>query len=159
MIRIRTLEYLLEGCLFAAIAVLFVCFFPYVSFFFYCKCKNNLFTYLIAHNNPINGFRPAVTHPSRRPCFLDLVFPTDARSSSSPTSTDPCIQYPSRRSILLHTNYMAEPAQHLNINTLHNVYVVEELIQLTIESNAEITANSHWTEDLSKYSQGCCISA
>ena len=37
---------------------------------------------------------------------------------------------------------MAEPAQVLNINTLHNVYVVEELIQLTIESNAEIIANS-----------------
>ena len=42
---------------------------------------------------------------------------------------------------------MAEPTQPLNINTLHNVYVVEELIQLTIESNAEIIANSHWTED------------
>ena len=54
----------------------------------------------------------------------------------------------SRRSIFLHTNDMAEPAQPLNINTLHNVYVVEELIQLTIESNAEIIVNSHWTEDL-----------
>ena len=44
---------------------------------------------------------------------------------------------------------MAEPAQLLDINTLHNVHVVEELIvQLTIESNAEIIANSHWTEDL-----------
>ena len=49
----------------------------------------------------------------------------------------------SRRSILLHTNDMAEPVQPLNINTLHDVYVVEELIQLTIESNAEIVANSH----------------
>ena len=38
---------------------------------------------------------------------------------------------------------MAEPAQPLNINTLHNVHVVEELIQLTIKSNAEIIANSH----------------
>ena len=43
---------------------------------------------------------------------------------------------------------MAEPAQPLNINTLHNVYVVEKLIQLIIESNAEIIANSHWTEAL-----------
>ena len=33
---------------------------------------------------------------------------------------------------------MAEPRQPLNINTLHNINVVEELIQLTIESNAEI---------------------
>ena len=57
-------------------------------------------------------------------------------------------RYPSRRSILLHTNDMAEPAQPLDINTLYNVDVVEELIQLTIESNAEIIANSHWTEDL-----------
>ena len=29
-----------------------------------------LLTYLIGHNNPINGFRPAATHPSRRFCFL-----------------------------------------------------------------------------------------
>ena len=43
---------------------------------------------------------------------------------------------------------MAEPAQPLNINTLHNVYVVEELLQLTIESNVEIIANSLCTEDL-----------
>ena len=27
-------------------------------------------TYLIGHNNLINGFRPAVTHPTRRLCFL-----------------------------------------------------------------------------------------
>ena len=30
----------------------------------------NLLTYLIGHNNPINGFRPAATLPSRRFCFL-----------------------------------------------------------------------------------------
>ena len=104
--------------------------------------------YLIGHNNSINGFRPAATLLSRRFCslrayaswlhqsmtsFLDLIFPTDARSSSSPTSADPRIKYPSRRSILFHTNDMAEPAQTLDINTLHNVHVVEELIQLTIK--------------------------
>ena len=64
--------------------------------------------------------------------------------------------------MLLHTYDMAEPAQPLNINTLHNVYVVEKLIQLTIESNAEIIGNSYWTEDLTyyfslEYSQSCCI--
>ena len=37
---------------------------------------------------------------------------------------------------------MVEPEQSLNINTLCNVYVVEELIQIPIESNAEIIANS-----------------
>ena len=105
--------------------------------------------YLIGHNNPINGFRPAATHPSNRwQGFLDLVFPTDARSSFSPTSADPRIKYPSCRIILLHTNDMARPAQPLDINTLHNVHVVEELIQLTTVSNAEIIANSHWTEDI-----------
>ena len=123
-------------------------------------------TYLVGHNNLINEFQPAATHPlgasascaptpvgftNQWQSFLHLVLPTDFR------------KYPSRRSIL-HTNDMAEPAQPLNINTLHNVHVVEELIQLTIESNAEIIANSHWTEDLTwdfslEYSQGCCISA
>ena len=108
-----------------------------------------LLTYLIAHNNPTNGLPQhilpgascaptPVAYTNRWQGFLDLVFPTDARSSSSPTAADPRIKYPSRRSILLHTNDMVEPAQPLNINTLHNVHVAEELIQLTIESNAEI---------------------
>ena len=57
-------------------------------------------------------------------------------------------QNTSRRSILLRTNHISEQAQLLDINTLHNIHVVEELIQLTIESNAEITSNSHWTEQL-----------
>ena len=43
---------------------------------------------------------------------------------------------------------MAEPEQPLNINKLHNVYVVKELIQLTVGSNAEIIANSLWIEIL-----------
>ena len=42
----------------------------------------------------------------------------------------------------------SEPAQQLNIITLHNIYVVELLIELTIKSDVEIIANSHWTEDL-----------
>ena len=32
--------------------------------------STNLLAYLIGHNNPINGFRPAATHSSRRLCFL-----------------------------------------------------------------------------------------
>ena len=43
---------------------------------------------------------------------------------------------------------MAEPAQPMDINILHNVYVVEELIQFTIESDAEIIAKFHWTEGI-----------
>ena len=45
-------------------------------------------------------------------------------------------------------NYKADPAQPLNINTLHNVHVVEELLQLNIYSNTEIIANSHRIEEL-----------
>ena len=83
---------------------------------------------------------------------------------SSPTSADLRIKYPSRWSILLHTNDMVDPAQPLDINTLHNVYVVEEVIELTIESCAEIIANVgqkilRRTDFSLECSQGCCISA
>ena len=61
---------------------------------------------------------------------------------------DPHIKYPSYGSILLLTNDMAESPRTLNINTVHNVYVVEEVIQLTIKLNAEIIANSHCSKDL-----------
>ena len=120
---------------------------------------DTLLTHLIGHINPINGFRIAATLLSRRLCFwcscaswshqsmtshsfLDLVIPTDVRLSSSPTSTDLRFKYSSRLSIHLHSNYMAELAQPLDINMLHNVYV-----QLTVGSDAEITTNTHWTED------------
>ena len=79
-----------------------------------------LLTYLLKWpNNLINGFRPAAAHSPRRlrqldtpTSILDLVLPTDTRSSCSSTSADPRIKYPSRRSILL-TNDKAEPAQPL----------------------------------------------
>ena len=35
--------------------------------------------------------------------------------------------------------------QPLDANTLHNVHVVEELIQLTVKSDAEVIANLHLT--------------
>ena len=109
-----------------------------------------LATYLIGHNNPINRFRPAATHPfghlyfslaytNRWQGFFDLIFPTDTKLSSSPTL---------RYSILLRRNDLAEPAQPLDIDMLHNIHVVEELIQLTIGSEVDIIANSRWTEDL-----------
>ena len=89
-----------------------------------------------------------VGHTNRWQGFLDLVLPTDTRSTSSPSSADPLIKYPSRRIIFLYSHVMAEPAQSLReANTLHNVYVSKELIQLTVGSNAEIIANSQWTED------------
>ena len=62
------------------------------------------------------------------------------------------------------TFYQYGRASQALVNTLHNVYVVEELIQLSVASNAEIIANLHWTEDLTldfslEYFQGCGISA
>ena len=86
-----------------------------------------------------------ISHTNRWQGFLSFILPKDTRSFSSPTSADLSIKYPSRRNILLHSNDMAEPVQPLDINTLHTVYAV---IQLTVESNAEIIANSHWTVDL-----------
>ena len=92
--------------------------------------------------------------------FLDLVFVMDTRSSSSQTTADPRTKYPSRWSILLHTNDMTLPAHQLDINTLHNAHGVEELIHLTVLSDTEIIVNFHWTEYLSlEYSQCCCIGA
>ena len=43
---------------------------------------------------------------------------------------------------------MAGSAQLLDANNLHNVYIVEELIQLTVGSHEEIILDSHWIEDL-----------
>ena len=54
--------------------------------------------------------------------FLDLVLPADTRSSSSPTSADLRIKYPSHRNILIHTNDMAEPAQPLDVKETHTVH-------------------------------------
>ena len=44
---------------------------------------DGLFTYLIGHNNSVNGFRPTLTHRSKCLCFLRrLVTPIDDRPSS-----------------------------------------------------------------------------
>ena len=43
---------------------------------------------------------------------------------------------------------MAESTQPLETNTLHNVYVVEQLMQHIVGSNAENIANAHRIEDL-----------
>ena len=78
----------------------------------------NPLNYLIGHNNSITDFSllqyilpgasaswapKPVGYTKRWQGFLDLVFPTDASLSFSPTFADPRIKYPSRWSILLHT--------------------------------------------------------
>ena len=45
-------------------------------------------------------------------------------------------------SVFIHPNDMAEPAEPLVINTLSNVHVIEELIQLPIGSHTVVIANS-----------------
>ena len=79
-----------------------------------------------------------VDYTNRLQGFLDLVLPTYTRWSSSPTIADTRIKCLSRRSILLHSNDIAQLAQPLDINMLHDFYAVEELIQLTVESNAVV---------------------
>ena len=65
------------------------------------------------------------------------MLPTQTRLFSSPTSADIRIEYLSRRRILHHSNDMDKPAQPLDFNTLHSVHIVEELIELTVGSDAE----------------------
>ena len=121
-------------------------------------------TYLIGHNNPINGFQPAAIHPSRRLCFLRAyasfshqsmtgvvlhsILLTDKKTSSSPTSAVPRIKYPFRRSILLHMNDVAEPTQPMDINTLHKVYWLLNLMRKS--SPNRILPKIFWRTFLSK---------
>ena len=72
------------------------------------RSQYNLLTYLIGHNNPFNGLPQhklpgasascaptSVGHINRWQAFLDLVLPTDIKSSSTPTSADPRLKYSS----------------------------------------------------------------
>ena len=45
--------------------------------------------------------------------------------------------------------FAEKPAKLLGVNELHDVHIVGKLIQLIIESHAEVISNSHLTEDLS----------
>ena len=93
-------------------------------------------------------FRIAATYRARRYVFCA---PTPGLPRFSPSNGNKVVHFadlPSRRSILLTTNDIAALAQPLHINKLHNAYVVEVLIQLTIESIEEIIVNTHRAEDL-----------
>ena len=52
------------------------------------------------------------------------------------------IKHSSRRSVFIHPNHMAEPAEPLDINTIINVHVIEELIQLPVGSDTVVIALS-----------------
>ena len=52
------------------------------------------------------------------------------------------IKHSSLRSVFIHSNDIAEPAESLDINTLSNVHVIEELIQFPVGSDTVVIANS-----------------
>ena len=83
-----------------------------------------------------------------RLCQLATSIGDGVRLSSSAHSANFFTKFPSCWSILLLSKDIAEPAHPLDVNTLHNVHVVKELLQLTNGSNAEIIAILHYTEDL-----------
>ena len=55
-------------------------------------------------------------------------------------TADQRIKHSSRSSVFIHPNDMAEPAKLLDINTLSNVHVTEELIQLPVVSDTVVNA-------------------
>ena len=124
-----------------------------------------LLTYLNSHNDPINGFRSATTHPFQALLLLVRIhqlvtlFLSLQQIQGRPLHS--LLQIPTSNTRLGGACSLFEPTQPLGINTLHKSHVVEELIQLTIISDVEIIANSHWTEDLTQdffsRSQSCYI--
>ena len=61
------------------------------------------------------------------------------------------IKHSSRRRVFIHPNYVTEPAAPLDINTLSNVDVIEELIKLPVGSHSVVIANSSWTKNLAQH--------
>lgn len=51
--------------------------------------------------------------------------------------------------ILIHPNGMSQRTEPLVINSLQNVHVIGELVQLMVDLHVEIIANSHGTNDIS----------
>ena len=92
-------------------------------------------------------FIHSVGHTIRSQGLFNLVFPTRTRSFHPPMATN----HSSRRCVLIDANDMAEPAEPLVINTLSNVHVIEELIQLPVGSDTVVIANSYWTKNLAQH--------
>ena len=59
-----------------------------------------------------------VGHTKRSQGLFNLIFPTRTRSSLPPMTADYCIKLSSRRSVYIHPNDMAEPAEPLDIKRL-----------------------------------------
>ena len=95
-------------------------------------------TYLIGHKYPINKYQPAATHPSGRLCFLRAYTSWSHQSMAGFHRFDRLI--PASNTLLTWASSSIRTTWPLDINTLHNVHVVEEHIQLTIISDEEIIA-------------------
>ena len=67
-------------------------------------------TFLIAHNNPINGFRPDATHPSRRHCSLRVSASWSHQSMTGIPRFGPCNRY----KVVLSTDFRRSPHQMPN---------------------------------------------
>ena len=128
------------------------------------KCKFEYFGNLLTYNNPIIGFWLALKFPSRRLCFAapQLVTPIEVRSSSTwslqrvrgrPTRRWPPTTAPNTRfgGAFIHPNDINEPAEPMVINTLSNIHVIEELIQLPVGSETVVMANSYWTKNYAQH--------
>ena len=95
--------------------------------------RDYLLTYIIGHNNPIKGFRPQHILPG-----------ASASCAPSPFGYTNRFGLSNEYKVVLFADFRRSPHQ-IPVSPehpppLHNVYVVEELIQLTIETNAEIIA-------------------
>ena len=60
-------------------------------------------------------------------------------------------KHSSRRSVFIHPNDMTEPPEPLDINTLSNVHVIEELIQHPVGWDTVVIPNSYCTKNLAQY--------
>ena len=96
--------------------------------------------------------------------LFNLIFATRAWLSHPSMTSIHRIKHSSRSSVSIHPNEMAKAVEALDIITLGNVHVIEELIQLPIGSDTVVITNSYWTKELAQHfsiehSQGSCIVA
>ena len=120
-------------------------------------------------------FRPALKLLARRLCFTSASASWSHQAKSGPLQSDlsnanavvPVAddrRPPHQTLVFIHPNDMAEPAEPMDINTLSNIHVIAELIQLPVGSDTVDIGNSYWTKNLAQqfsleHSQGSCIDA